>query len=113
MAAARGFYIANHLFVDDNGALWQYVDNPGLQGLGDLDGVWEQVGEYFKPIVQAVGPAIATRIAGRAAEPAYVAPPAGGIQVGATSQGLFGGIDTTTLLLIGGLGIGAVMLMRK
>ncbi len=109
MAAANGFYLAPHVFVDDTGGIWRYADKPGLSG---LSGTWEKIGEYFQPIVEAVGPAIATRIAGRHAE-GTLAPPAGGVQVGATSQGLFGGIDTNTLLLLSGLGVGAFLIMKK
>lgn len=114
--ATRGFYLAPHVFVDDSGDIWQYVDKGGLSGLpglGDLSGTWAKIGEYFAPVVGAIGAAAATRIAGQGGRPQDFAPPVTGVQVGATSSGLFAGIDTTTLLLIAGLGVGAIMIMKK
>jgi hypothetical protein len=88
--------LAPNIVVDDHGNIWQYV-NDGMGGLAGFD--WKQIGTYFAPFVAAGAGWIASK--GRPKEPVYAQQPTGA-QVQATSNGLFAGIDTTTLLLIGG-----------
>lgn len=88
--------LAPGIVVDEHNNIWQAFDD----GIGGMEGInWKQVGTYFAPFVAAGAGWLASR-GQRQGYPEQYPPP--GIQVGASSQGLFGGIDTTTLLLIGG-----------
>jgi len=108
-----GFYLSKNVYVDGEGDIWKYVSNlSGLPGLGITSGTWTKIGEMITPLIGAV----ATRIAGSGGIQGVreVAPPAGGgAQLVATSSGIFGNIDTTTLLMIGGLAVGAFLIMKK
>jgi hypothetical protein len=82
-----------------DGQVYGWNEGDGMSGLGE--GKWD----WIAPVGTAVGGAVAAWVAGKASKnqpyPSGGYPP-GGVQLGATSSGLFGGIDTTTLLLIGG-----------
>ena len=89
-------WLAPNIAVDDHNNIWERTDD-GMGGLSGFD--WKQIGTYFAPIVGAAAGWIASK--GQPKEyPQQYAPQ--GAQVSASSQGLFAGIDTTTLLLIGG-----------
>lgn len=75
-----------------------YAWNDGSQGSGLGEGKWDWIG----PVATAIGGATAAWIAGKSQGQQQHQYPQGGAQFGATSQGVFGGIDTTTLLLMGG-----------
>lgn len=111
---SNGFYLSKNVYVDGEGDIWKYVSNlSGLPGLGITSGTWTKIGEMITPLIGAV----ATRIAGSGGiRGVEVAPPAGagsGAQLVATSSGIFGNIDTTTLLMLGGLAVGAFLIMKK
>lgn len=91
-----GFFLAPNIYVDERGTIYRDTEQEGL-GVN-----WEKIGQYFAPFVAAGAGWVAAK--GRGQEPyPYQQPyPSQGAYAGATSQGLFGGIDTTTLLLIGG-----------
>jgi hypothetical protein len=96
MAQPKGFFLAPNIYVDEFGGLYRDTDQSGLGAN------WEKIGQYFAPFVAAGAGWIAAK--GNKNQPPYQEgyPQAPGAYAGATSQGLFGGIDTTTLLLIGG-----------
>jgi hypothetical protein len=98
-----GQYLAPDVYVDDNGGIWAYGRNgrAALGGFWDAGGGWEKISQIAAPIAGGVAMWLANKNAKNAPSSSYV-PPAGGVQVGASSGGLFGSIDTTTLLLIGG-----------
>ena len=108
-----GYYLSKDVYVDGEGDIWKYVSNlSGLPGLGITSGTWTKIGEMITPIIGAV----ATRIAGSGGiHGVTVAPPAQatGASLSASSSGIFGNIDTTTLLMIGGLAVGAFLIMKK
>lgn len=94
MAASTGFYLNPHTFVSTDGRIWGWnqQSKSGLSGLGD----WEQIGEYFKPLIGAIGGAVATRIAGRQGQ-TTVAPPVYG--EAPPQQTIIAGVSNTTLLI--------------
>lgn len=99
-----GRYLAPNVYVDSTGEVWVYGrnGNPGLGGFFDAGGGWDKISNIISPIAGGFGQWLANK--GQPKQPPvdYSAYPPGGVYAGANSGGLFGGIDTTTLLLIGG-----------
>jgi len=91
-----GTYLTPRLYVADDGNVWAYRDDRG--GLNGLSSAWDIIGQIVKPITTGIGTYIATK--NQPQIPAYQQP-IQGVQVGAGSGGLFAGIDTTTILVIG------------
>ena len=93
---------AGPLAIDEKGQI--FIGRGQAKGLGGLGFDWDQFGKIIAPITAGVGTFLANKGAGSqpAYQPTAYQPSTGGAQFSATSSGLFGGIDTTTLLLIGG-----------
>ena len=73
------------------------------RGLGSLGFDWQKVVDLATPISAGFGTWLANKGAQQvpAYQPQALQPYAGGASFSASSSGLFGGIDTTTLVLIG------------
>jgi hypothetical protein len=91
----QGFFLAPNIYVDENGSLYRDTEQDGL-GVN-----WEKIGTYFAPFVAAGAGWIAAKGGGQQQQQYPVGQPQG-VYAGANNQSLFAGIDTTTLLLIGG-----------
>ena len=90
--------LAPGIVVDDRNNIWQAFDD-GMAGMGAIN--WQKIGDFTAPLIGAA----AGWIASKGQKNQYPQYPPGyvpGANLSATNNGLFGGIDTTTLLLIGG-----------
>lgn len=94
-----GFYLNSATYVDNEGGIWM----PPQDGLGAIN--WEKVGEYFSPFVAAGAGWLASKGMKNQPPQYYDGPGQPGVYAGASSQGLFGGIDTTTLLIMGAVAL--------
>lgn len=97
---------AHTFWLAPNGHVFVRVPN----GVGDWSDVqWQDIGDFSQGILDSVlkykvaikyGPQ--TYAYGQTVPPGYAQQPGGGAYLGATPQGVFGGISSTTLLLIAG-----------
>lgn len=89
-----------------DGQIYGWSPTPASSGLGFTvgptapasAGKWDWIG----PVATGVGGAVTAWLAAKTAAKIPAGQAQQGVRVGATSSGLFGNIDTTTLLLIGG-----------
>ena len=98
---------AHTFWLAPNGHVFAKVNSMGA--LGDVD--WADIGDFSQGILDSIlkykvaskyGPQTYA-YGNQGGYPAgYYPPQGGGAYVGATSQGIFGGISSTTLLLIAG-----------
>jgi hypothetical protein len=108
-----GTYLSNSVYVDSKGGLWVYGRNgePTLGGFWDAGGGWSKISELASPIAGGFGQWLANK---GAPQQQYIPPAGAGAYAGfSPTSGLMGGMDMTTLLLLGLGGVALFMVMKK